>query len=89
MLNAMRAAKLLGDAQLPVGIPDICFQWPRFELQWFPEGVQKFLYEHMPQYEHDWVATHERQMVELEQESLQEMQYLLHLDADYFRVYFC
>jgi hypothetical protein len=28
-------------------------------------------------------------MVELEQESLQEMQYLLHLDADYFRVYFC
>ena len=88
LLSVLRAAKLLGDGQMQLIAPELGWQWPRADIQWFPLGVQQMLFEQLTQYEHDWMGKHTQRMLELEQASAQEMQHLVHLDSEYFGVIF-
>lgn len=88
LLSVLRAAKLLGDGQMQLIAPELGWQWPRADIQWFPLGVQQMLFEQFTQHEHEWMGKHTQRMLELEQASAQEMQHLFHLDSDYFGVIF-
>ncbi|CAK5084809.1 unnamed protein product [Meloidogyne enterolobii] len=65
-------------------IPQLGWQWPRFELQWFPTNLQQVLHKQMAKNEEELTAKHSQKLLELEQASAQEMQNLVHLNIEYF-----
>lgn len=69
-------------------IPQLGWQWPRFELQWFPTNLQQVLHKQMAKNEEELTAKHSQKLLELEQASAQEMQNLVHLNIEYFMVIF-
>lgn len=89
-LAVLRSAKLLGAEQLQLGVAELGRRWPRSALRWFPANILNAIVpssdKELAQMEQVQAAQQTQAIMELHNISNQEMQRLLHLDAEYFGV---